>query len=78
MDDRLPVTLNFDITGLVYAWINLNQLAKDLPNLETYVLAPSYKKNDEGSITILEYSFIHRDHVGTTAKLDKKYGKGNY
>lgn len=76
-DIGLSVTLNFDTMGPIYAWVQLTEMAKTLPNLNEYVLSPEYMKNEDGSFTVTGYSFIHRSQVPTEEQW-KKYGDGSY
>jgi hypothetical protein len=77
-DTGLPVSLGFDYQGTAYAWVQLTEHAKTLTNLHEYILAPEYRKNDDGTFTVTGYGLIHRSRVPTEEQLDKKYGKGNY
>ena len=77
-DIGLPISFNFDTVGAPYGWVQLNDLAKTLPNLREYVLSPEYMKNDDGTFTVTGYGLIHRSLVPTEEQLNKKYGEGNY
>jgi hypothetical protein len=77
-DIGMPVSLEFNNAGPAYAWVQLTEMAKTLPNLQQYFLAPEAVRNDDGSFTVTGYSLVHLSHLPTKEGLDKKYGEGNY
>lgn len=77
-DIGLPVSLGFNSMGPPYAWVQLTEYAKSLPNLHEYVLSPEYMKNEDGTFMVTGYGLIHRSQVPTEEQLKSKYGEGNY
>ncbi|HVB20524.1 MAG TPA: hypothetical protein VNG51_01080 [Ktedonobacteraceae bacterium] len=74
----LPASLEFNNAGPAYAWVQRTDLAKTLSNLQQYFLAPEAVKNDDGTFTVVGYSFVHLSHLPTKEGMDKKYGEGNW
>lgn len=77
-DIGIPVSLEFNNTGSAYAWVQLTELAKTLPNLQQYFLAPEAVRNDDGTFTVVGYSLVHLNHLPTKEGMDRKYGEGNW
>ncbi len=77
-DTGLPVSLEFNSQGPAYAWVQLTEHAKALPNPQQYFLAPEAVRNDDGTFIVTGYGLIHLSHLPTKEGLDKKFGEGNW
>jgi hypothetical protein len=69
MSDHLKISLGFDQTTWI-GDVELSAIAKNLPNINEYVLAPAFQYNRAtGQFDILGYGLVHLSDLPTLEKL---------